>query len=240
MSDVDVTNKPATAQPAPLELVKTMAPFASMIDIFNVPDHENINAGLMEAIGAWRAVDPGETTSNQIGWHSSRTLFARREPAFRILQTYIRNSATFVIRRFWPEFDPKRHRTTIAGWVNVNGPGAFNVPHAHGRNHISGCYYVSIPEGDEGRSGILEFLTPMGALTATGAFGERMLKNKARINPRPGQLVLFPAYLNHWVYPNLENEERVSIAFNVRVMEGELDQAQKEAKVIGDSPRPPK
>ena len=29
-------------------------------------------------------------------------------------------------------------------------------------------------------------------------------------------MIIFPSYLRHWVYPNEEESERVSIAFNIR------------------------
>ena len=38
------------------------------------------------------------------------------------------------------------------------------------------------------------------------------------ITPRPGTLVLFPSYLEHKVNPNLSNEERIVISFNVSLL----------------------
>ena len=35
------------------------------------------------------------------------------------------------------------------------------------------------------------------------------------ILPVPGQLMLWPAFLNHFVHPNLSKETRVSVSFNI-------------------------
>jgi len=37
---------------------------------------------------------------------------------------------------------------------------------------------------------------------------------KKKLRPAPGEMILFPSYLVHWVYPNETDEERWSIAFN--------------------------
>ena len=38
--------------------------------------------------------------------------------------------------------------------------------------------------------------------------------NKIRIRPRTGQIVIFPSYVLHSVYPNNSTEDRITIAFN--------------------------
>ena len=38
------------------------------------------------------------------------------------------------------------------------------------------------------------------------------------VKPKAGLLMIFPSYLRHWVYPNEEESERVSIAFNIRYL----------------------
>ena len=35
------------------------------------------------------------------------------------------------------------------------------------------------------------------------------------ILPKTGELLLWPAFLNHFVHPNLSDETRISISFNI-------------------------
>ena len=37
------------------------------------------------------------------------------------------------------------------------------------------------------------------------------------VTPSPGKLVIFPSWLVHYVQNNLDNSDRISIAFNVNV-----------------------
>ena len=191
--------------------------FASHIDGYVVPDHARLNEELLAAIAAWRAEDEGIQTSNYLGWHSRRDLFKRKEPAFLTLFNHIRAAATQSIRRYWPEFDPAVHPVRSSGWVNVNGKGGFNAPHGHSNNHLSGTYYITASTfADE--SGAIEFLNPAGALNRLLRFGEMMVQTEMRFHPKPGEMLIFPSHLRHWVYPNQEDEDRISIAFNMRVM----------------------
>jgi len=198
--------------------VESVALFRSRVDSYAVPDSERLNRDLLSAIAARRAVEPGVNASNQNGWHSARDLFLREEEPFRLLTRYIRGGLIDSVKRYWPEFEPDRTQFFLNGWVNVNGTGAFNTPHAHGGFHLSGCYYVSVPQSSQSRSGNIEFLNPAGAVTTLeDAFSQRIIRMNHSIQPQAGQMLIFPAYLRHWVYPNQEPEDRVTIAFNVRV-----------------------
>lgn len=205
------------AVPGAVQHVMSTPAFASHIDGYVVPDIEALNADLLRAVDGMLGEGRGVESSNQLGWHSPRDLFQRQEPAFQLLVRHIRAAAVQSIRRYWPEFDPARHPTAWDGWVNVNGPGAFNAPHGHSAHHLSGCYYVTAPRSAEGRSGAIEFLNPAGAVTRSLPFAQKLIQTDIRVRPQPGQLLVFPSYLRHWVYPNLDGGERVSIAFNVTV-----------------------
>lgn len=200
----------------PRHLVSTPA-FASYIEAYQVPGHRPLNAKLLEIIMGWRAKDEGIQSSNQLGWHSPRDLMHRKEPAFQLLRRFIGEALTHSIHRYWHDFDPAQHRIVWEGWANVNGKGAFNAPHGHVDYHLSGSYYVTAPTASA-RGGAIEFLNPAGALSPVLEFGRRMVDPHIRVLPKAGQLLIFPSYLRHWVYPNHEDSDRVSIAFNVRVL----------------------
>ena len=218
MAEAEDDPRAERAPPSDLRRIGSTPAFASRIDAYAVPDHAKLNEALLAAIVDWRAGNEGMRSSNYLGWHSPRELFQREEPAFQLLASHIKAAAAQSIRHYWPEFDPERDPTVWEGWVNINGTGAYNGPHGHSSNHLAGAYYVKTPAtGDSGSSGAIEFLNPAGALTRLLPFGRKLVATELRVRPRPGQMLIFPAYLRHWVYANHESEERVSISFNVLV-----------------------
>lgn len=190
--------------------------FATHIDAYAVPDATTLNADLVEAIAAWQAADEGLVSSNQLGWHSSRDLLEREERAFRLIGYHFLQGLTESIRRYWRGFDPQEDKILWEAWANVNGRGAFNAPHNHSDFHLSGVYYVATPE-TSGRSGVIEFLNPGGAVSSFLPFGKLLTRPQHRIAPKAGQLLVFPSFLRHWVYPNQDDAVRISIAFNALV-----------------------
>ena len=85
--------------------------------------------------------------------------------------------------------------------------------------HWSGVYYVSQPAVEKGESGKIEFLNPRTDLPNWRILKSPIFGAARKFRPHPGELVLFPSYLVHWVYPNETQEERVSIAFNATFRE---------------------
>jgi hypothetical protein len=74
----------------------------------------------------------------------------------------------------------------------------------------SGCYYVTIgdPDPQPAHNGWIEFQDPRPA---------NIHGHKEKVRPEPGLLLLFPAWLNHYVNPYRGRGERISIAFNFDV-----------------------
>ena len=102
----------------------------------------------------------------------------------------------------------------INGWMNINPQGAFNAPHTHPGAQWSGVYYVSQPIVEDGNSGMIEFLDPRTDLPNWRILKADSFRPKRKIRPKAGEIVLFPSYLMHWVYPNETDKERVTVAFN--------------------------
>ena len=192
--------------------------FASPLLGFELPDADNLNAGLLAAISARRSVEPGKRISNNRGWHSENDLFVRPEPAFQALAGHITRALIRLIKSTVPAFDLTQHDVEGEGWVNVNHKGAFNAPHGHGAYLWSGCYYVQVPKVTSGNSGILEFMDPRNISGTAAGLRPNVFAPKYQVRPSAGRMMIFPSYLVHWVYPNEEEEERVSIAFNVKVV----------------------
>ncbi|MCB2060645.1 MAG: TIGR02466 family protein [Novosphingobium sp.] len=219
MADTLETPTRDAGQAQGIRQINSTPAFASRIDTYVVPDSETLNAQLLEAVAALQAEDNGIKASNQLGWHSRRDFFAREEPAFLILREHIRSALAHSVRRYWKKFDPVLHKTSCDGWINVNGMGGFNTPHDHAIHDLSGCYYVSTPQSQGDAGGMIEFLNPIGAYSPARPFSELLMQRRITARPKAGHMLIFPSYLVHWVYPNRRDEERVTVAFNLSVLE---------------------
>lgn len=197
-----------------LQRQNTTLAFPTPIVTYQLDPCDALNHQLVADIAALRAQTGGLTRSNVQGWHSENDLFRRPEASFVDLCKAIRSATMDLTKAMLPQYSRERYQANYEGWINVNGPGGMNKPHKHPGAFWSGCYYVQVPESAKDRSGQLEFHDPR-ARDGVNVAGSTVFGNELRYEPRPGLLVLFPSYTLHWVYPNLEDEERISIAFNV-------------------------
>jgi uncharacterized protein (TIGR02466 family) len=100
-------------------------------------------------------------------------------------------------------------------WANHNNSSATKQPHSHSDCTITGIYYV---EGDED-TGDTVFMNPIAALPyvmkreAIEHYTD-FTSGEINIHPKKGLLVLFPAWLMHYVLDNKTDKDRITIAFN--------------------------
>jgi uncharacterized protein (TIGR02466 family) len=193
--------------------------FASPIFSFEIEGAAALNEQLVLDIAAYRRENEaaGMSRSNQHGWHSPTDFFRRPEASFKALADQINLAITAATRQVSPKLDLSNRVYLLQGWVNVNERGAYNTPHSHPDHEWSGSYYVRVPQAPEGsRSGHIEFLDPRGPVAQMEGLHSPHFVPKIRKEPKPGTLLLFPSYLRHWVYPNEQDEIRISIAFNAK------------------------
>jgi uncharacterized protein (TIGR02466 family) len=103
-------------------------------------------------------------------------------------------------------------------WINIHPKGGANIPHSHPGSYFSGVYY---PKCDE-NSGKLFFIHPASNFEYHNnryTIDNFTVKNGARavVVPQNNKLVIFPSWGVHYVTPNESEEDRISIAFNVKV-----------------------
>ena len=104
-------------------------------------------------------------------------------------------------------------------WMNINNKDSYNMKHVHGNADLSGVFWIKIPP----KSGNIEFDSPFqyDRHNEVENYSPR-LKEKCNLfptywlNPIEGNIVVFPASLYHRVMHNTTNEDRISIAFNLR------------------------
>jgi len=143
------------------------------------------------------------------GWQSEQTLHAREE--FLDLAACVGNAARSVLR-FLRIGD---QAVEITGcWATVLARGAAHKAHSHPNNFLSGVYYVRTRPGSDAinfhdprtQAGVIR--PPVVELTAENT-------DQVVVRVTNGTLLMFPSYLEHSVDANVNEEERISVSFNV-------------------------
>jgi len=198
------------------KLLKVESLFVTPLFLYEAPNYEALNSQLVEECLAIQEASGGVVRSNHNGWHSDTDLFRRKEPGLSNLCQFLAASLFDVIQRTTRPGVFRQLRASCKGWININQKGAMNIPHVHPTYVWSGTYYVRVPVSPKHQGGDIEFLDPrtnVNAVSPTLA----PFQAKRRLTPRSGTALIFPSYLQHWVYPNEEDEVRISIAFNCRL-----------------------
>lgn len=103
--------------------------------------------------------------------------------------------------------------------VNIDNNYVINSAHSHPGWFFSGVYYVKADNG----SGNINFISP-NSNTANSILPEMLespnsfTSSSCAHAPQVGKLLIFPSWLIHFVSSSLENSERISIAFNTRLI----------------------
>jgi uncharacterized protein (TIGR02466 family) len=152
-----------------------------------------------------KSKDKGRIVSNYGGWQSKS--IEKIDKNFESLF----NKISLSVKKIEKHLLLSKELKLINLWYNVNGLGSFNRPHNHLGSVVSGVYYISIPKN----SGNLIFLNQ----NLDNFYKSIKQYNKYNstiwsVEPENNLCLLFPSYLIHYVEPNLNKEERISISFN--------------------------
>ena len=96
-----------------------------------------------------------------------------------------------------------------SSWFAKFERGNYAHLHNHGATHISGVYYVKVPDG----SSNIFFETPNRHLETSDVFDG--LSKREELKANVGMLALFPGWLQHGVRTNDTDDPRVSLSFNI-------------------------
>ncbi len=113
-------------------------------------------------------------------------------------------------------------RWSLHGWANINRFGDYHDYHNHPHAYLSGTYYVQVPSTLERletrrdvRPGRITFYDPRSSVNMIAIKGDPYVEPEHTITPVPGMILLWPAFVNHFVHPNLSRQLRISVSFNV-------------------------
>jgi len=97
-------------------------------------------------------------------------------------------------------------------WTNVNEPGSINELHTH-KGVSFACTYNLQTEG----TGNLVFRNPANLLNDCNQKSPFIRNYK--IEPKDGDLLIWPAWVPHYVEENKSNKQRINIATNIKLVD---------------------
>ena len=182
---------------------------------------EKINVGVSGVLSSLRKQFLNDKSENEAlsgtittygGYQTSKKMMFlnRLEPEIQTLRDQVvQPAAQAYLEKVYGD-SGKSLKTRIVSWANILAAGDWQAPHMHPStgNLISGVYYAAVPDKPE-PEGCIEFLNPHPVSHHHGVSLTR------RIMPKAGDLILFPPYYIHYVYPFRGEGERCIVAFDV-------------------------
>lgn len=148
-------------------------------------------------------------TSNEGGWHSPFFWY----PFPTCLENLNKKIKEFVAKTARKEFEIRGDTPIHNSWFICNKKGDFNSPHKHPPYTLTGMYYIEAPDN----CGDVVFKNDMEMNNyATSYKNLNTLNSKTfSVKPEKGLLLIFPAWLEHYVKVNKSNKERIVYGFNI-------------------------
>jgi len=150
--------------------------------------------------------------------YQKQMFFSSEHAAVRWLKVQIADTATAFLRQVGIERDLS---LKLFGWYNINRYGDHHAPHTHPRSYLSGTYYVRVPaapaSADDTRAhpGCISFYDPRTGANMITVGSESDARSAHVVHPIAGTLLMWPSPMQHSVHPNLSEEHRISISFNL-------------------------
>ena len=188
--------------------------FPTVIHHLQVEDFASKKNKIIKFIYKEREKDPeGIIKSNKGGWQSKPSPYIKDD---NILLSTIRKT----IESYFGNgvMNLENAIRFQAMWININKKGDYNLTHNHPMCHMAAVWWIKAPKD----CGNLEFQSPHSYDSGdemwmyTEEFKRKNLVYPSyHYFPTEGNIVLFPAHLNHRVDPNESDEDRISVSFNL-------------------------
>ena len=167
------------------------------------------NETLSNNIVNWSQQDSGVKKTNMNGWQSKPEMHLKSEYQQLVQELYKMQEEIY--QDEWLDRKPKLGNM----WANINYPGGYNRPHVHPNCLFSGVYYVKANKN----SGVFVANDPRPGIqtmmpTRKPGRPPKHLWREVHLEPIPGRIIMFPAWLWHCVEPNKSNDIRISVSFN--------------------------
>jgi len=188
-----------------------------VIKIDTKPEFNDIRGDLINFCYSERENSPiGIDRSNNGGWHSELLLEEERFHKYKkFIEKYIEKSFESFVNS-GVKIIPNSY------WININGINSVNTEHNHPGSDISGCFWIKSSE----YSGTFRFTNPNDfihySLLKTFNFESKSqyyFSERYFFKPIEGEMIIFPSNMNHCVFENKDDNDRISIAFNLKIYE---------------------
>ena len=179
-----------------------------------LPGHEAANRALAALIEELESANRDLTTD-----YLRDNLLTHEHPAIDWLRECINKTAVDYLQRQGLDYPVD---WSLHGWANINRLGDYHDLHNHPHSYLSGTYYVAVPSTaarvgsrNDLSPGAISFYDPRPQANMNAIRGDAQISPQYTIRPRPGMILMWPAFLHHLVHPNLSDEKRISISFNL-------------------------
>ena len=184
-----------------------------------LPGHDAANAELQRLVLEMEAGKTGQGRQDFTTDYRSGNLLTIDNPAIAWLRDCINKTVIDYLKHAGLTYPVN---WGLQGWANVNRRGDYHDPHNHPHAYLSGTYYVAVPKAEKApaenrpdlRPGAISFYDPRGFANMTAIRNDPQIEAEFTHRPEPGDILLWPAFLMHFVHPNLSDENRISISFN--------------------------
>ena len=183
---------------------------------YEIEEHKEINKKLKKIILDWKEKEKGLQVSNVLGWHSdyvdSKINFAPEKINF------FTNIINDVQKKICETEEYKFELKLTNLWAMVNKKYAYNKQHSHPGCHWAGVYYVQCPPKCGSlllKIGETREAYPQPIYKKQGHELQQHQFTSVSVQPKEGQMIMFPSWVQHEVEPNLSDEDRISISFNL-------------------------
>jgi len=183
---------------------------------------EETNRQLEALVNEIAATEPNSTvgTTTEGGFQTKEDLFQRDNPGLAALKPHIFSAmqeySSQLIRQELTR-PPQKVDFILWGWAVAYKAGHSQGLHVHPSANVSGVYYVTAPPStlEPGDAGKISFYDPRPRATMAQL---PFQANRHRIAPVPGDMYLFPSWLEHSVSAFQGEGTRICIAFNGKLM----------------------
>jgi uncharacterized protein (TIGR02466 family) len=183
---------------------------------------EEANRQIIALVAQIAANEPNATTgtTTEGGFQTKDDLFQRDNPGIAALKPHIfsamRDYAALMIRQELTR-PPEKLDFILWGWAVCYKAGHTQGLHVHPGANVSGVYYVSAPPAalEPGEAGKISFYDPRPRATMAQL---PYPATRHRVAPKPGDMYLFPSWLEHSVSAFQGEGTRICIAFNGKLI----------------------
>lgn len=180
--------------------------------VIDLPDTQN-----QEAINFCLQLEQnsvGRVVSNAGGWQSNDFLEADlvNTPLNFLIDAVVSNCQKALV-----ELGSKKEVRIVNSWININNKNDFNKLHTHPSCDLACVFYLTNNNSE------IEFQRPYDI---PKYFLDNLESNNSTplsfthvtYNPTKNAFLIFPAWLQHYVKPNLSESVRISVAINIEAV----------------------